>query len=73
VDRALLLDDPADLLGAPGVAQAARANVPLDDVRALDVDLLLPRVHTQHATGPAAVLAGNDADGVVPADLEGHG
>src|SRR5687767_4072935 len=72
VDRTFHLDDPTELLRALGVAQRARAGVALDDVRALDVDLLLLRVHTQHAAGPALVLAGDDADGVVLADLDRH-
>jgi hypothetical protein len=74
VDRALHLDDAAELLGALGVAQRARLGVALDDVGALDEDLLLARVNPQDAAGLALVLAGDDAHGVVPADLEGgHG
>src|SRR6185436_5887174 len=73
VDRALHLDDAAELLGALGVAQRARLDVPLDDVHALDVDAVVLRIDALDAPGAAAVLAGDDADGVVTADAHGHG
>src|SRR5215207_1983341 len=69
VDRALHLNDPAELLGALSVAQRARLDVALDDVDALDVDALALPVDALDAAGPAAVLTGDDADGVVAADL----
>src|SRR4029078_1479020 len=72
VDRALHLDDAADLLGALGVAQGARLDVALDDVHALDVDALVLRIHALHAARPAAVLAGDDAHRVVTANSERH-
>ena len=59
---------PPTVLGALGVADLLRALVALDDVQALDVDLLLLGVDAQHAAGLAAVLAADHDHGVVLAD-----
>src|SRR3954447_14587900 len=65
VDPALALDH-ADLgVGARGVG----ALVALDDVEALDVDAAALTVDAQHLAGLALVLAGDDDDLVVAADL----
>src|SRR4029453_16871655 len=68
VDRPLHLHDAADLLRPLGVAQRARLGVALDDVGALDVDLLLLGVGAQHAAAAALVLAGDHEHLVVAAD-----
>src|SRR3954470_17998910 len=66
VDRPGPLDD-ADL----GVrVERARALVALLDVEAVDVDLLVLAVHADDAAGLAAVLAADDDDLVVAADLQ---
>src|SRR5215207_10016133 len=72
VDRAFLLDDAADLLGALRVGDLHRALVALDDVQPLDVDALLLGVDAQHLALLAAVLAADDDDLVVATDLERH-
>src|SRR3954465_1472093 len=70
VDRAFLLDHAAAHLAlALGVAERARALVALLDVHALDEHAVLLRLHVQDATRLALVLAGDDLDHVVPADL----
>src|SRR6185503_14005226 len=70
VDRALALDHAAlGGLGPLRVAQHHRALGALLDVEALDEDLLLAKVDAQHLAGLALVLAGDDLDEVVAADL----
>src|SRR3954453_24093801 len=73
VDRAFLLDHAADGLGALGPRHLLRAHVALDDVQALDVDAVLLRVDAHDPAGLALVLARDDDDLVVAADLGGHG
>src|SRR4051794_2313563 len=65
VDRPLLLDDAALLAHLVGPLVA------LDDVQALDEDLLLGRVDAEHAARLALVLAGDDEHLVVAPDLHG--
>src|SRR3954465_14265576 len=72
VDRAFLLDHAADRLRPLGAAYLLRALVALDDVQALDVDPGLLGVHAQDLAGLAAVLAADDDDLVVAADLRSH-
>src|SRR5919198_2047451 len=74
VDRAFLLDHAADRLRPLRAANLLRALVALDDVEALDVDPLLLGVYPQDGAGLAAVLAADDHDLVVAADLRcvGH-
>src|SRR3954452_2700399 len=72
VDGAFLLDHAADRLRPLGAANLLRALVALDDVQSLDVDPVLLRVDAQDATGLAAVLAADDDDLVVAADLGSH-
>src|SRR5688500_309576 len=70
VDRALALDHAAlSGLGALRVAQHHRALVALLDVQPLDVDLVLLHVDAQDLAGLALVLAGDDLDQIVAADL----
>src|SRR5919201_516354 len=69
VDRAFLLDHAADRLRPLRAANLLRALVALDDVEALDVDPLLLGVYPQDGAGLAAVLAADDHDLVVAADL----
>jgi hypothetical protein len=69
VDRAFLLDDAAHGLGPLGAANLLGALVALDDVQALDVDPLLRGIHAQDPSGLPAVLAADDDDLVVAADL----
>src|SRR3954449_4122203 len=65
VDRALALDH-ADLLVGPA---GGRALVALDHVQALDEHALGGAVDAEHLARLALVLAGDDDDGVVGADL----
>src|SRR6202022_4620383 len=57
MDRPLLLDHAAHLLRALRAGDLLRLLVTLDDVQALDIDLLLLRVDAQHLAAFAAVLA----------------
>src|SRR3954468_11818410 len=72
VDRAFLVDDPADGLGALRAGDLAGALVALDHVEALDPDLPLFGVDAHDAAALAGVLAADDDDGVVLADARGH-
>src|SRR3954451_20120493 len=66
VDRPLLLDDADRRVRAAG----RRALVALDDVQALDEDLLVLDVDAQDAAGLALVLAGEHDHRVVRLDAE---
>src|SRR2546423_1895214 len=68
VDGPLALDDAGLALGSAG----GRALVALDDVQSRDVDAVLLGVDSQHLAGLPAVLAADDDDLVVAADLQGH-
>src|SRR4051812_19902613 len=69
VDGAFALDDAGLTLGSVG----QRALMALDDVQALDVHPLLGGLDTEHLPRLAAVLAADDDDLVVTADLQsGH-
>src|SRR4051812_30454652 len=72
VNRAFLLDHPADRLGPLGIRDLRGALVALDDVQTFDEDPGLLGVDAQDPAGLATVLAGDDDDLVVTADLEGH-
>src|SRR4051812_2317296 len=69
VDGALALDDAG--LDLRGVREGAL--VALDDVDALDGDPFLLRVHLEDLARLASVLAADDDDFVVGADLQSHG
>src|SRR5207247_7853975 len=70
VNRAFLLDHAADALRPLRVANLLRPLVALDQVEALDVDPLLGGVHAHDLAGLAAILARDDDDLVVTADLQ---
>jgi hypothetical protein len=72
VDRAFLLDHAADGLGTLGAAHLLGALVALDDVEAPDVDPLALGVDSEDLAGLPAVLAADDDDVVVAADLRSH-
>src|ERR1700730_10620394 len=73
VDRALALDDAAELALRSGGGRATRAPLrptgALHHVQALDVQALLRGLHPQHAAALAAILAGADLHLVAGADL----
>jgi hypothetical protein len=73
VDRAFLLDDPADVAALLGVLDRRGALVALDQVEALDVDAALLGLGAGDLPGLALVLAGLDHHGVVLADAHTHG
>src|SRR5215218_1285432 len=68
VDRPLALDHAGDRVGTAG----RRALVALDDVEALDEDLVLLAIDAQDTAGLAAVLAGDHDHLVVSANARRH-
>src|SRR4051812_5974070 len=70
VDGTFLLHDAAGGLHRVGGREGAL--VALDDVQTVDVDPGLLGVHAQDLAGLAAVLAADDDDLVVAAELEAH-
>src|SRR3954447_7674730 len=68
VDRALPLDDPADLAALRRILDRTRPLVALDHVESLDEDVALLGVGPDHAAALAAVLAADHDHVVVLAD-----
>src|SRR5690349_18538967 len=72
VDRPLLLDHAADLLRALCAGDLLRTLMALDDVEALDVHPIVPRIHAQDLALLTAILATDHDDFVVRLDACWH-